>query len=142
MSGLVTHVPVSLDEATRITLFISIVHGINEFALVTTRVATCIQVNSQGIVVSLAYAGIGRGMPDATNEPVAAALARYIGQRGHNSALSYGSKTGLISDGLVCSLYMTMVIHQFFLSCVIWCEIFTLSPSSAYSWRVFRCSMT
>eukprot|EP00041_Stephanoeca_diplocostata_P015512 m.296443 g.296443 ORF g.296443 m.296443 type:complete len:846 (+) comp20062_c0_seq2:121-2658(+) len=34
-------------------------------------------VNSRGIVVSLAYAGIGRGMPDTTNEPVATALARY-----------------------------------------------------------------
>jgi hypothetical protein len=34
-------------------------------------------VASQGMVISLAYAGIGRGMPDATKEPAMLDLARY-----------------------------------------------------------------
>jgi hypothetical protein len=34
-------------------------------------------VNSQGMVVSLAFAGIGRGMPTSEFEPQVAALARY-----------------------------------------------------------------
>jgi len=34
-------------------------------------------VASQGIVTSLAYAGIGRGMPNAEHEPAMLSLARY-----------------------------------------------------------------
>jgi len=44
------------------------------WAAIDRRVAYA---NSQGLVVSLAFAGIGRGMPDASTEPAVTALARY-----------------------------------------------------------------
>lgn len=44
------------------------------WAAIDRRVAYA---NSRGLVVSLAFAGIGRGMPDATTEAPVTALARY-----------------------------------------------------------------